>query len=56
MQRTVFLFSILLVLLILTGISGAAGKKAGAINPPTGLRELTLFFANDVRGETEPCG
>jgi len=56
MKKTFLLFSTLLALLTLAGISGAAEKKAGAINQAKGLRELTLFFANDVRGETEPCG
>ncbi len=31
------------------------GDAAQQTTPPV-RHELSLFFANDVRGETEPCG
>lgn len=56
MKKSFLLLSSLLILLALSIFAGAAEKKAGAINTPTELHDITIFFANDVRGETEPCG
>lgn len=56
MHRSSLLLLALLVSLSLTGPAGAAGNKAGDAAPGKGLPEITIFFSNDVRGETEPCG
>ncbi len=56
MNKSPFLLLALLVSLTLAITAGAVEKKAGGGNPPTGPHEITIFFANDVRGETEPCG
>lgn len=29
---------------------------AGAATAPNPQKQLTIFYGNDVRGETEPCG
>jgi len=56
-QATFLLFSFLALFSITTPASGASEKgKANASQPAEALRDLTIFFSNDVRGETEPCG
>lgn len=55
MNKSSFLVLTLLISLTQAFTAEAAGKKTGG-NPPAGLHELTFFFSNDVRGETEPCG
>jgi hypothetical protein len=56
MNKSFFLPFALLVLLTSAGVAGTVEKTGGAINPPAGLHDITIFFSNDVRGETEPCG
>jgi hypothetical protein len=57
-KPTTFLLLCLLALLGITvSASGAAPKQAEPLNRQAEARhDLTIFFANDVRGETEPCG
>lgn len=57
-KQTIFLlFSLLALLSITVSVAGAAPKRADTPKQPAkGQQELTIFFANDVRGETEPCG
>jgi hypothetical protein len=56
-QTTFLLLSLLALLSILAPAAGAAPKRADTPKQPAeGQHELTIFFANDVRGETEPCG
>ncbi len=57
-KPTTFLLLFLLALLGITvSASGAASKQKGAAKQPAGIEhDVTIFFANDVRGETEPCG
>lgn len=56
-QTTFLLLSLLALLSITASASGAAPKRADPPKQPAkGQQELTIFFANDVRGETEPCG
>lgn len=56
-QATFLLLSFLALLSITAPASGAAPKQTGSPKPqPGGQHELTIFFSNDVRGETEPCG
>ena len=45
-----------LIILLLAMPAGAVEKKADNINPHGSLHDITIFFSNDVRGETEPCG
>lgn len=54
-KSSIFLFA-LLISFTQPLTAEAAEKKTGGGNPATGLHELTFFFSNDVRGETEPCG
>lgn len=56
MNKSSFLIFALLISLTQAFTAEAAGKKTDGGNPPAGLHELTFFFSNDVRGETEPCG
>jgi hypothetical protein len=56
MKKSFLLFSSLLILFALAIFAGAAEKKTGGSNAPIDLHDITIFFANDVRGETEPCG
>ncbi|MGV1099198.1 hypothetical protein ACUUL3_07265 [Thiovibrio sp. JS02] len=44
---------VLLLSVVLFGISGPANAEAPASGD---LPSLQLFYSNDVRGETEPCG
>jgi hypothetical protein len=56
-QTTFLLLSLLALLSMTASAAGAAPKRTD--NPSQqaeGQHELTIFFANDVRGETEPCG
>lgn len=56
-QTTFLLLSLLVLFSITAAAAGAAPKRADT--PKQSARaqqELTIFFANDVRGETEPCG
>lgn len=46
------LFFSLALLSITVPTAGHAAQQAS----PSVRHELSLFFANDVRGETEPCG
>lgn len=50
-QATFLLLSFLTLLSMTAPASGSTPKQQ-----PSGQHELTLFFSNDVRGETEPCG
>ncbi len=52
-RHAVFLLFFSLALLSIT--MPTAGDAAQQARPPV-RHELSLFFANDVRGETEPCG
>lgn len=55
---TFLLFSFLALLSITPPASGAPSRKE-ADNPKQQAgtpHDLTIFFSNDVRGETEPCG
>jgi len=56
MNKSTVLLLALLISLTQPFTAEAAGKKTNGGNPPAGLHELTFFFSNDVRGETEPCG
>jgi len=56
MKKSFLLLSSLSILLALSIYAGATEKKAGGSNAPTDLHDITIFFTNDVRGETEPCG
>ena len=56
MNRSSFLLLALLASLTLAMPAGAVVKKADNINPHGSLHDITIFFSNDVRGETEPCG
>jgi len=46
------LFFSLALLSITLPTAGGAAQQAS----PSARHELSIFFANDVRGETEPCG
>jgi 2',3'-cyclic-nucleotide 2'-phosphodiesterase (5'-nucleotidase family) len=46
---------LLLFLLTLLGITVSASEAAPKQQAGT-QHDVTIFFANDVRGETEPCG
>ena len=52
-RHAAFLLFFSLTLLSIT--VPTAGDAAQQARPPV-RHELSLFFANDVRGETEPCG
>jgi hypothetical protein len=56
MNRSAFFLLALVVTFTLTIPAGAVGEKTGGINPSTDLHDITILYANDVRGETEPCG
>ena len=56
MNRSAFLLLALVITFTLTIPAGAIGEKTGGIIPPTDLHDITIFYSNDVRGETEPCG
>ncbi|MBU4119225.1 MAG: hypothetical protein KJ555_10745 [Proteobacteria bacterium] len=56
MYKSSLLLIALLASLALAITAGAVEKKASKTNQKTDLREITFFFSNDVRGETEPCG
>ena len=52
-RHAVFLLFFSLALLSITvPTAGDAAQQA----TPSARHGLSLFFANDVRGETEPCG
>lgn len=57
-QATFLLLSFLALFSITAPASGASGK--GTDNNPKqqagAQHDLSIFFSNDVRGETEPCG
>ncbi len=56
-QATFLLLSIFALLSMSAPASWAAEKRADNPSQPAGTqRDLTIFFSNDVRGETEPCG
>lgn len=56
-QTTLLLLSFLALLSITVTASGAAPKQtANPKQQPGAPHELAIFFANDVKGETEPCG
>lgn len=56
-QTTFLLLSLLALLSIAASAAWAAPKRAATSEQPAKeQQELTIFFANDVRGETEPCG
>lgn len=56
MNKSFLLLLALLASLALTITAQAVDKKTGGIDPQPDLHEITFFFSNDVRGETEPCG
>jgi hypothetical protein len=56
MNKSFFLPFVLLISLTCAGAAGSFEKTGGAIKPPAGLHDITIFYSNDVRGETEPCG
>lgn len=56
MNKSSLILIALFASLALAITAGAVEKKAGKTNQKTDLREITFFFSNDVRGETEPCG
>ena len=56
-QTTLLLLSFFALLSITVTASGAAPKQPADPKQQQGAQhELTIFFSNDVRGETEPCG
>ena len=57
-KQTTFLLLFFLALLSITAsASGAAPKRTNNPGQQAGMQhDLTIFFSNDVRGETEPCG
>lgn len=56
-QATLLLLCFLTLLSLTATASGASEKrKVNASQPTEVLRDLTIFFSNDVKGETEPCG
>lgn len=57
-KQATFLLLFFLALLNITGpASAAAPKRTHTPSQQTGEQhDLTIFFSNDVRGETEPCG
>lgn len=52
-RHAVFLLFFSLALL---SIPLPTAGDAAQQSPPPVRHELSIFFANDVRGETEPCG
>ena len=56
MNKSSFLLLVFLISLTHAFIAGAVETKAEGSNPPASLHDITFFFSNDVRGETEPCG
>ncbi len=57
-QATFLLLSFFALLCMNTPSLGAPSRR-GADKPKQHagtLHNLTIFFSNDVRGETEPCG
>jgi len=57
-KQTIFLLLSFLALLSITApTSGASPRQADNLKQQTGKQhDLTIFFSNDVKGETEPCG
>ena len=56
-QAAFLLLSFLALFSITAPASEAATKQTDNPGQHTGAqRDLTIFFSNDVRGETEPCG
>jgi len=56
-QATFLLLSFLALLSITAPASEAAAQRTGTPKQQAGAQhDLTIFFSNDVRGETEPCG
>jgi len=56
-QTTLLLLSFLALLNMTAPASGASGEKTGNPKQQAGMpHDLTIFFSNGVRGETEPCG
>ena len=56
-QTTFLLLSFLALFSITAPTAWAAGKQTNNSSQSAGAqRDLTIFFSNDVRGETEPCG
>ncbi len=57
-KLTTFLLLCFLGLLSMTApVSRASGKSTDNPKQQAGTpHDLTFFFSNDVRGETEPCG
>jgi len=56
-QATFLLLCLLALPNITVPASWAAPKQAPPQKQQAGAQhDLTIFFANDVRGETEPCG
>jgi len=56
-QATLLLLSFLALLSIFAPASEAAPKRTLSPSQQAGeLHDLAIFFANDVRGEIEPCG
>lgn len=51
----VFLLGTMSSWLIIMGLSFAQGPAATA-SPVASGREFMIFYANDVRGEIDPCG
>lgn len=56
MNKSFLLLLTLLLSLIFVCTAGGAGEKAHPTTLQKDLHEITIFYANDVRGETEPCG
>ena len=50
-QATFLLISFFILFTTTAPTSGASPKQ-----PNGGQHELTIFYSNDVKGETEPCG
>lgn len=56
-QATFLLLSFIALFSITVTASGAAPKQTPPSKQQAGAQhDLTIFFANDVRGETGPCG
>lgn len=56
-QATFLLLSFLTLFSLAAPAIGASEKgKVNANRPTEALHDLTIFFSNDVKGETEPCG
>ena len=55
-QTTFLLLSFLALLSIAAPASESAPKRTDNQKHAGMQHDLTIFFSNDVKGETEPCG